>query len=196
MVNALEVCPSPSPYPWLCPVVLAEVVVAGGVAVADARLAVDAAAEAPVDAPFAVHAAAVAPVDAPLAADVVAEVPADARFAVDAVAEVPADARFAVDAVAEAPVDARPAADAAGDCRSVADSPAEPKEADRCVRSRGGCCLPEGWVVHLAAQRSADRYWVSDWAARSESEASYLAAHYSEADWAAHLAVQRLADRC
>src|SRR6266404_6344359 len=97
MVNALEVCPSPSPYPWLCPVVLAAVVVAGGVA--------------PVDAPFA--------------------------------AGVPADARLA--------------ADAAGDCRSVADSPAEPKEADRCVRSRGGCCLPEGWVVHLAAQRLADR---------------------------------------
>src|SRR6266404_4684893 len=141
---------------------------------ADARFAVDAVAEAPVDAPFA------------------AGVPADARFAVDAVAEAPVDAPFA----AGVPADARLAADAAGDCRSVADSPAEPKEADRCVRSRGGCCLPEGWVVHLAAQRSADRYWVSDWAARSESEASYLAAHYSEADWAAHLAVQRLADRC
>src|SRR6266404_1600795 len=121
MVNALEVCPSPSPYPWLCPVVLAAVVVAGGVA--------------PVDAPFA------------------AGVPADARFAVDAVAEAPVDAPFA----AGVPADARLAADAAGDCRSVADSPAEPKEADRCVRSRGGCCLPEGWVVHLAAQRLADR---------------------------------------
>src|SRR6266853_1769270 len=74
------------------------------------------------------------------------------------VAAVPADARLAVDAAAEAPADAPFAADAAPDCRSVADSPAEPKEADRCVRSRGGCCLPEGWVVHLAAQRSADRY--------------------------------------
>src|SRR6266853_301104 len=102
MVNALEVCPCPSPYPWPCPVAVAAVVVAGGVA--------------------------------------------------------PADARLAAAAAAEVPVDARLAADAAGDCRSVADSPAEPKEADRCVRSRGGCCLPEGWVVHLAAQRSADRY--------------------------------------
>src|SRR6266404_1427811 len=115
MVNALEVCPCPSPYPWPCPVAVAAVVVAGGVAPADGRLAADAGAEAPVA------------------------------------------ARLAADAAAEAPVDARLAADAAGDCRSVADSPAEPKEADRCVRSRGGCCLPEGWVVHLAAQRLADR---------------------------------------